>query len=71
MSDNLGVKISKVTETVEATSLPPPVIQLGKGGSVEQARVASFQLFNKEIYRHDIPVNIVVLMPNNYDFAPI
>lgn len=47
VSDNLGVKISKVTESVEATTLPPPVIQLGKGDSVEQARVASFQLFNK------------------------
>jgi len=33
--------------------------------------VANFQLFNKEIFNHDIPINMVVFMPNDFDFTPV
>ena len=51
--------------------LPAPTLQLGSGQSVEKPKVASFQLFNKEIFQHNIPVNVVVFIPSDYDFDPV
>lgn len=51
--------------------LPPPVLQLGRGSNIEQNKVASFALFNRELFKTDVPVNVVTFIPTDYDFNPI
>ncbi len=51
--------------------MPPPVLQLGKGESIQENKVSGFALFNKQIYNASLPVNILVIIPNDFDFIPV
>ena len=68
---SLGITIDTESEDVESTLLPPPVLQLGKGDSIQENKVSSFSLFNKHIYNSSLPVNMLVIIPNDFDFIPI
>lgn len=71
VSQSLGVTISSKTESIEAISLNPPVIQLGKGKSIESNKVSSFMLFDKDLYSNSVPLNVIAVVPVEFDFSQV
>lgn len=51
--------------------LPNPKLQLGNGDSIEENRVSSFSLYNKPLYRNDVPVTVQAYIPQNFDFDQV
>lgn len=71
LQENLGIDISPTLTKVTSKLLPAPVLQLGGRERVDSNKAAGFMLFNKPLFASQVPLRLLIVGPEDFDYQPL